>query len=193
VIFWKEAYRYLRAPLAAALIIGVTGCLHVPEPATPAQIQALQSALASLRPGIRVDEANAVALVAFEYPRQLASEYRLVRPPLFHNLLINVGLKRRGLCYQWAEDLAAKLQTLPLESLEIHWGLARGGTVREHNTVVITAWNQPFASGIVLDPWRHSGALTWAAVTNDVYPWVEGELYLPPPAAPESPKTVTRK
>lgn len=167
------------------IVTCVTGCLHLPEPATPAQINALQSALVSLHPRVQTIEAAQVATLACDYPRQLAAEYRLVRPPLFHNLLINLGFKRRGLCYQWAEDLTAKLELLHLESLELHWGVAHAGTFREHNTVVITAWNQPFATGIVLDPWRESGKLVWASVTNDTYIWVEGELHLTPPAPPQ--------
>lgn len=173
--------RILSVILAFSSAIILTGCLHLPKPANQAQINALQFALISLHSHVQTNEAAQVATLAYDYPRQLASEYRLVRPPLFHNLLINIKLKQRGLCYQWAEDLAAKLQTLRLESLEIHWGVYRAGTFREHNTVVITAWNQPFTNGIVLDPWRHSGELAWASVTHDAYAWVEGELYLPPP------------
>lgn len=180
----EKIVRLLPLTLALAGISGLAGCVHLPRPATPAQIKELQTALNHLSPEVRTNETAHVAMLAFEYPRQLASEYRLVRPPLFHNLLINLHLKQRGLCYQWAEDLAAKLQTLHLESLELHWGVAHPESVREHNTVVITAWNKPFATGIVLDPWRRSGSLVWRNVTNDSYQWFETELYLPPPATP---------
>ena len=43
--------------------------------------------------------------------------------------------------------------------------------LREHNSVVITALSQPFDAGLVLDPWRNSGELFWAAVRQDDYPW----------------------
>lgn len=173
--------RFLHLTLALGGISAISGCVHLPKPATPAQISELQSALSALAPGVQTNEAAQVAFIAYEYPRQLASEYRLVRPPLFHNLLINLKLKQRGLCYQWAEDLAAKLQTLHLESLELHWGVAHPQSVREHNTVVVTAWNRTFTTGIVLDPWRRSGSLVWRNVTNDNYKWIEAELELLPP------------
>jgi hypothetical protein len=180
----KQLPRAIQTSWLIGISLGLTGCVHLPQPATPVQIAGLQFALTALHPQIQTNEAAQVATLAYKYPRQLAGEYRLVRPPLFHNLLINVRLKQRGLCYQWAEDLAARLQTLDLESLELHWGVAREGTLREHNTVVITAWNQPFTNGIVLDPWRRSGALVWTAVTNDTYAWVEGVLSVAPPPAP---------
>jgi hypothetical protein len=40
-----------------------------------------------------------------------------------------------------------------------------------HSTVVVTARNQPFEKGLVLDPWRNSGRLYWIPVKADRYPW----------------------
>lgn len=174
--------RFNKALLFILGLVSLTGCVHLPPPATAEQIKSLETALTKLRPSVEGKEAAIVAPLAYDYPRELARKYRLVRPPLWHNLLINLGLKKRGLCYHWAEDMATKLQSLNLESLETHWGVSRAGTFREHNTVVITAWNQPFATGIVLDPWRHSGRLYWTTVTNDAYVWIEGDLSLQPAA-----------
>ncbi|MGC3960383.1 MAG: hypothetical protein QM813_21380 [Verrucomicrobiota bacterium] len=173
-------------PLIAAWGL-LTGCVHVPPPASEKQIKSLQTALLQLGSEVQEQDAVIIAALAYDYPRELARQYRLVRPPLWHNLLINVGLKKRGLCYHWAEDLAAKLQSIEPRSLELHWGVARSGSFREHNTVIITAPQQPFTNGIVLDPWRQSGVLFWSAVTNDVYPWREG--LLPPPAGADPPAT----
>lgn len=110
---------------------------------------------------------------AYLTSRQLARDYRVVGPPLFHNFLVNIGVRQRGLCFQWARDLFAKLQQIPLRTLELRWGAARAGTWREHNCVVVTAKGQPFETGIVLDAWRHSGRLFWSPVKTDHYPWIE--------------------
>jgi len=183
-VCWSDAvWRLIRTALALVAGVSLTSCVHLPPPASPAEIQALSAALTSLQPDVRAAEATDVAALAYDYPCQLAAEYRLVRPPLLHNLLINLGLKKRGLCYQWTEDLLAKLQSLPLDSLELHWGVSHWGTIREHNTVVVTARHQPFLAGIVLDPWRRSGVLVWRRVSADSYPWQEGELLAPPPPA----------
>lgn len=179
-MFGRPVARHGTKPLLVVLLlVSVTGCLHVPPPATEVQIKSLQTALVGLSPGVAEEDAASVAALAYDYPRELAQQYRLVRPPLWHNLLINLRLKQRGLCYHWAEDLAAKLQAAAPGSLELRWGVARAGSFREHNTVVVTAPDQPFNTGILLDPWRRSGELVWGSITNDIYPWCEGVMNSP--------------
>jgi len=96
----------------------------------------------------------------------------MTRPPLLHNVLVNVGLRERGLCWHWTEDLLARLGDLPLDAYDLHWATAhRGEMFREHNSVVVTAKGGAFESGIVLDPWRDSGRLYFGPVQGDRYPW----------------------
>ena len=149
-------------------------------PGDAAGIQLLGEELAALDPSVSAPEARRVASGAHEEARQLARDYRVARPALFHNFLVNTGLKQRGLCYHWAEDLLARLQAMNLVSLEVRWAIARAGTAREHNALVVTARAQPFERGVVLDAWRHSGRLHWGRVAADRYPWLEGELNPPP-------------
>ena len=141
------------------------------------KISALQDDLADLSRQANMSETRQVAETAITYAGELAAEYQLVRPAVFHNILVRIGLKDRGLCYHWTEDLMKRLQSLELETYQLHWGVAyRGSELREHNSVVITARGQPFENGMVLDPWRHSGDLYWVPVKTDSYPWEE----LPP-------------
>lgn len=181
------------ALLALAVMIGMTGCASLSGgaaggggadaaamPHTDGDVEVLRDHLVALAPTVEEEEAWRLAECASTYSRELAQEYRVVRPAVFHNFLVNIGIRKRGLCYQWAEDLLAKLETLNLTTLELRWGMARAGTVREHNCVVVTAPGRPFEEGIVLDAWRHSGRLVWAPVAGDRYPWVEGVLITPP-------------
>jgi len=136
------------------------------------KIGALQDDLADLNRQADRPEARQVAQTAITYAGDLAAEYELVQPAVFHNILVRIGLKDRGLCYHWTEDLMKRLQSLELETYQLHWGVAhRGSELREHNSVVITASGQPFESGMVLDPWRHSGDLYWVLIKKDTYPW----------------------
>ena len=136
------------------------------------KVEWLQDDLAALSQRADQLEARQVAETAITYSNQLADEYRLVRPAVLHNLLIRVGLKDRGLCYHWTEDLLKRLQALDLRTYQLHWGVAhRGSDLREHNSVVITARGQAFEKGMVLDPWRNSGDLFWALINTDRYPW----------------------
>ena len=141
------------------------------------KLESLQDDLAALNQQANILEAQLVAETAITYSDQLAEEYQLVRPAVLHNVLIRVGLKDRGLCYHWTEDLLKQLQSLDLRTYQFHWGVAhRGSELREHNSVVITARGQAFEKGMVLDPWRNSGDLYWALIKSDRYPWKE----LPP-------------
>jgi hypothetical protein len=149
---------------------GITAAYHE-------KVESLQIDLAALNRQANLLEARQVAETAITYSNQLADEYRLVRPAVLHNVLIRVGLKDRGLCYHWTEDLLKQLQSLDLITYQLHWGVAhRGSELREHNSVVITANGQAFEKGMILDPWRNSGELYWSLINTDRYPWKE----LPP-------------
>jgi hypothetical protein len=162
--------------LAAALISACAGNRAAsPSPERmSSNVDALRHRLAALGPGTDKAEADMVAETAVTYSSRLAEEYRVVPPARLHNLLIQVGIKDRGLCYHWAEDLMKRLQALDLRTYQLHWAVAhKGSNLQEHNSVVITARGQPFESGLLLDPWRNSGDLYWAVVNSDSYPWQE--------------------
>jgi len=172
-----SAFELLSIGLLAALL--TSGCAgHRAASLSPermsANVDALRHALAALDPGTDQAEAGMVAETAVTYSSRLAEEYRVVPPARLHNLLIQVGIKERGLCYHWTEDLMKRLQALNLRTYQLHWGVAhKGNDLREHNSVVITANGQPFEAGLLLDPWRNSGDLYWAVVDTDSYPWQE--------------------
>ena len=138
---------------------------------------ALRNDLANLNRQANMLEASQIAETAIMYSSDLAEKYDLVRPAILHNVFVRMGLKDRGLCYHWTEDLMRQLQLLDLKTYQLHWGVAyRGSELREHNSVVITARGEAFEKGMILDPWRNSGDLYWALIQTDTYPWKE----LPP-------------
>jgi hypothetical protein len=155
-----------------ALALGCATDGRDPAAAPEERATRLQRELGRLTGGADPSEAQRLAEAALAQSLRLAEEYRMTRPALFNNVLVNVGIKRRGLCWHWTEDLLAALGALRLSSFDLHWGTAhRDRLFREHNSVVVTARGQAFESGIVLDPWRDSGALHWVAVREDRYPW----------------------
>jgi hypothetical protein len=136
------------------------------------KVKQLEHLLLALSAAVDKTEAMLVAETALRESAVLAEEYQLVRPAVAHNLLVALGIKNRGLCYHWTQDLMKQLQTLDLKSLQLYWGVAyRGSELREHNCVVVSAKGKGFFKGLVLDPWRNSGNLYWARVTKDSYPW----------------------
>ena len=163
-----------------ACLVLLTGCASA-----TGSPKDLANRLCGLSPTIDPAEATLTAETAYSYSLQLAKEYRVVRPALFHNILVNWGIRQRGLCFQWADDLSAKLQTLHLRSFDMHRGVANLDTRHEHSSVVLTAVGQPFDKGIALDAWRHSGHLVWVGVKEDPdYPWIEVEVLPDDPPSP---------
>jgi hypothetical protein len=149
----------------------LAGCASVPTERTPA---ALAETLAHLSPTVARREAQRVADCAYATATRLTHEYRLVRPAYLQNILVNTGLRQKGLCYHWTEDLLGALQSLRLNTLEIHWAIARPHTLRESNALVLTSRGQPLEQGIVLDAWRYGGRLYWGVAAADrSYRWQE--------------------
>jgi len=147
-----------------------------PAFATSATDPVLRSRIAALSPSVNPEEANKVAYAAYTSGRELAREWQVTWPPGLQNFLVNSGSKKGGLCFQWAEQLLFRLETLKLQTLEFHWAESFERTASEHNVIVVTAKGQPFAQGILLDNWRYSGRLVWGPVPGDPhYQWHENK------------------
>jgi len=130
-------------------------------------IEYLSKALAALAPDVDPSEAELVSVTAHTTARSLAREYRVVLNPEFTVFLVNIGLRQRGWCGHWTRDIGARLKELKLKTLVLHWGAAYAGTSSENNCLVVTARNQPFQDGIIIDGWRRAGRLFWCAVRKD--------------------------
>ncbi len=128
---------------------------------------ALIARLAHLGPGVSPAEARCVAAIAYTTGNEMAREWRVVSSPIIQNFLINIGARKAGYCYQWATALLYRLDAAKLKTLELHWGESDVATDTEHNLIVVTARGQPFAEGIMLDNWRHSGHLLWGPLNGD--------------------------
>ena len=142
-----------------------------------ANAEALASQLAALSPRVDRNEAKLLADCAYATVSQLRRQYHMFGTPIFNNFLIYHGLKKRGYCYQWSEDLLIALDALKLTSLELRWGESNPGNWRENNCLVVTARGQPFRSGIMLDCWRHLGHLYFGPVVADTDPYLENSAY----------------
>jgi len=142
-----------------------------------AAAERLASQLTSLSPRVNREEARLLAECAYAAASQLRKQYRMVGPPVFNNFLVHWGIRKRGYCFHWSEDLLVALDALRLTSLELRWGEAHAGKWRENNCIVVTAKGQQFNQGIILDCWRHLGHLHYGPVLSDADPYVENRAY----------------
>lgn len=132
--------------------------------------QQLEADLTTLL-GYRDDETSRLARTILAETDTLARNYQMQPPALWHNFLVNVGIRDRGLCCHWTQDLLGKIETLQLQKYQAVWAVSRHGTWREHNCVVVTAAGQGIETGLVLDAWRNAGHLYWTPVAEDRYTW----------------------
>ena len=148
-------------------IIAFALCVNTAWARDERSIKDLTKALVALARDVDPSEAEQLSVTAHTTSRSLAREYRIVLNPEFQNFLINIGVRQRGYCAHFARDIGARLKTLKLKTLVLHWGAAYARTSGEDNCLVVTARNQPFQDGILLDGWRRAGRLFWSPVKKD--------------------------
>lgn len=130
-------------------------------------IKDLAKALTRLSSDVDPAEAQALSAKAHETARRLKREYKVVLNPEFTVFLVNIGKRKRGWCGHWSQDIGAELKELKLKTLVLHWGVAYDKTSSENNCLVVTARNQRFEDGIIIDGWRRAGRLFWCPVIKD--------------------------
>jgi hypothetical protein len=141
--------------------------IHAATAGDERSIKDLSKALTALAADVDPAEAQALSVTAHTKARSLKKEYRVVLNPEFTVFLYNIGMRKRGWCGHWAQDIGAELKELKLKTLVLHWGEAYPNTTSENNALVVTARNQPFQDGIILDGWRRAGRLFWCPIIKD--------------------------
>ncbi|MEM7319573.1 MAG: hypothetical protein AAF408_11200 [Pseudomonadota bacterium] len=158
---------------AAAGLIALAAC-SAPKPAVDQDVADLTRSIMALDPQVDPQEAARAARIAYDHTFELAVAYEITDPPLVHNSKVNAGLKPRGLCWHWAEDMEKRLNSEQFETLELHRAIANADNRFriDHSTAIISARGETMVEGIVLDPWRKGGRLFWAPLVEDTkYKW----------------------
>lgn len=163
--------RLVRACTYLLLLAFFVGCANKPQ--VPLQVESLEEMLSSL--SADANESKKLSSKMLSYSSQLGVKYRLVKPPLFHNFLVNTGVKERGLCWHFAYDMLSYAKEQNLKSFDYYIGGANIDDYwEEHNTLVVTCRGCEFKKGVVLDPWRDSGNLYYSYVKDDKkYIWTQ--------------------
>ncbi|WP_044008509.1 hypothetical protein [Leisingera methylohalidivorans] len=156
--------------LAAAAL---AGCASGPT-ATKHDVEELSRALQTLDTKVDPDEARRAAEIAYSYSARLAEQYDVTTSPILHNTMVNTGVKERGLCVHYAEDMQARLSQENFQTLSLLRAIAepKNDFRIDHSTAVIAAKGGGIYDGLVLDPWRYGGKLFWSPTTEDSrYDW----------------------
>lgn len=135
-------------------------------------IDKLTNMILSISSKITYNEAYEIAYKSTYYAMYLANKYDIVKPPMLQNFLVNENVREYGLCYHWANDMIVYLKKSRYPNIDIYKAVANNGQYFEHNAIVITARNDDFQNGIILDAWRNSGKLFYSYVRDDKsYDW----------------------
>lgn len=116
-------------------------------------------------------EADLIAKSVIETIYELSQKWRVGGSALFNNFLINHGLKEKGFCFHYVEELEKALGKISPKHFDMHEVSAWAGTFRENNALVLTAKGEGFESGIAIDAWRRGGRPFWTNVKGDRFPW----------------------
>jgi len=149
------------------------GCAVKVEPPKNAQITLLTEMLKTLDFSIEKNEAQHLSKDIFSKTNALTKEYKFTSPPQYHNFLVNVGLREKGLCFHWSDALYTYLNVQEHTAFEFHlMGTHIGEYWSEHNVLVVIARGKSVEEGIIIDPWRNPGELYFSRVKDDTkYKW----------------------
>ncbi len=155
------------------LLFSFAGCAVSTPPIPQNRVAQLSKMLQSLDSTIPSKEAMQLSRDIFKETAKLTKEFKLTSPPWFHNFLVNMGLREKGLCYHWSDALYRYFLDKKYPSFEFHLAGANiGEYFFEHNVLVIVSKNGKFEEGIVIDPWRNSGKLYFSKLKEDKkYEW----------------------
>jgi len=168
----RYSFRFFTFCFAGVLLC--SACAVKITPANTTQIHALSELLSDMDRSVPKEESLALSRDIFYKTRLLAKEFKMISPPQYHNFLVNIGLRDRGLCYHWADELYGYLSQQHYSSFTFHFvGANIGQYWTEHNALVVVARELQIKKGIVIDPWRNAGRLYFSKVKDDIsYHWV---------------------
>ncbi len=138
------------------------------------KIRELSLLFQSMDSTIPQSEAIQLSKDIFHKTRQLTEAFEMTYPPQFHNFLVTVGVREKGLCYHWSDALYIYLSKKHYPAFEFHLvGANVGEYFFEHNALVVVVKGGKIKEGIIIDPWRESGELYFSKVEDDPdYVWI---------------------
>ncbi len=152
---------------------GVAACTPAPSTQGDDLVAALANEIGMLGPDVDTSEARRVAEITYTYSAQLTEEYDITTSPILHNTLVNTGVKERGLCNHWAEDIHRRLVQERFRTLVPLRAISPQTTFRIiHHSAVIAPTGGTIYDGVILDPWRYGGTPFWGRTVEDTrYNW----------------------
>jgi len=159
---------FFKLLLISFFLLGCTAHLS----STP-QIQHLSTLLRTIDKSIPKEASGSLSQEIYKHTQVLGKAFKLTSPPTYHNFLVSIGAREKGLCYDWSDALYIHLKSQKHPYFTFHlMGSNIGEYWSEHNALVISSKNHSLDEAILIDPWRNSGELFFSKVKDDKkYQW----------------------
>ncbi len=162
--------KFIISFLATCMVLA--GCAVAPV-TDSGDVDQLAQAIQQLDSKVDPDEARRAAEISYSYSSQLKQDWNVTDPAIIHNAKIINGFREKGLCNDWAQAMTTRLKQENFRTLDLHWATSPPTAFRIiHHSALISAKGDAMYDGIILDPWRNSGVLHWAPLSEDTkYNW----------------------
>ena len=87
------------------LLFLLVGCANTVTPPTQTEVNKLTTLFRILNITITQDEALKLSQDIFWKTEDLRKEFGRTSSPYWHNFLVNIGMRNKGLCYHWSDAL----------------------------------------------------------------------------------------
>jgi len=164
--------RLLCSAVVALLLL--SGCAHAPKPRERTDVRGLMQLLLAVNKEVPKEEAKRLAADIIQTSAGLEKAFGREGNPYWHNFLVNIGIKQKGLCYHYSDGLYRHLTAghdYPHFAFHLI-GAHIGEYWREHNALAVSVPGKPVLEGIVVDPWRCRGTVYASKIAEDkAYQW----------------------
>ena len=166
-------FKYLLNLLFALLFAAFfTACGRIPD-TSENRAETLATLLQTIDKNIPFEEALSLSREIFQQTDQLRKQFNPVSEPHVNNFLVNIGLKEKGLCYEWSDPLYIYFRRKSYRYFSFHLLVAnRGKYFQEHNVLAVTSKKDDIPNAVIIDPWREPGTVYFSKVKDDKkYVW----------------------
>ena len=158
--------------ICSLAILLLVGCGKITLPLN--SYDRLYNSLISL-PNANTKEAKILTKDILNYSNHLKAKYHPIIEPHFNNFLVNIGIQKQGLCYEWSDALYLHLLSKHYKHYKFHLIVSNKGKYwSEHNALAITTPNTPIQQAIIIDLWRKIDDIYINQVNkDDEYRWIQ--------------------
>lgn len=155
------------------IILSFMGCTK--QPILEKQDEFLSQKLISLDKSINKKRASEISYKILKASKDIKDEFQPISYPWINNTLVNLGIKQKGLCWEWRDEFYNHLEG-KIEPFDMQKVVANKGMLNEHNAIVLISKSSNIQNSILIDLWRFSGTPhIVTAKDDDSYIWSVSE------------------